>query len=64
MVLFTHDPCDVLLDLSRVMNDWYPKIGGPLDIVYVSFVISWIFLRLSVFPMCIVRASWNFFASL
>jgi len=57
MTLFTHDPGDVLLDISRVFNDWHPRPSNLLDISYVLFVISWMFLRLGVFPGCVVKAA-------
>jgi len=57
IILFTHDPGDVLLDINRVLNDWHPRPSSFIDITYVSFVVSWIFLRLGVFPGCLIKAT-------
>jgi len=60
LVLFTHDPGDVMLDLNRVLNDWNPRLSNVIDFTYVAFVISWIFLRLGVFPGCLVTSTVEF----
>jgi len=60
LILFVHDPGDVMLDFNRVINDWNPRLSELLDFTYVAFVLSWIFLRLGVFPLCAVKAAWDF----
>jgi len=56
LVLFTHDPGDIFLDVSRVCND--TKVKSVItNTVYVTFLISWIFLRLYAFPCCIVHSA-------
>jgi len=60
MVLFTHDPGDVMLDVNRVLNDWNPRYKKFIDFTYVSFVVSWLYLRLGTYPFCVVKATWDF----
>ena len=54
LVLVTHDPCDVGLYGSRFYNDMKSKNYPLLYGIYVSFVASWIYFRLFVFPKCVV----------
>jgi ceramide synthetase len=60
MVLFVHDPGDIMLDLNRVLNDWSPRYKKVIDITYVTFVLTWMYLRLTAFPACLIRYTFNF----
>ena len=64
MVLFTHDPGDIFLDLSRVYNDYKGAKKSIVIGIFLIFVVQWIFLRLYVFPWCIIRATIDFSLSL
>jgi len=54
LVLITHDPSDIGLCGSRYYNDMKGKKMPLLIAIYIGFVLSWIFLRLFVFPKCVV----------
>jgi len=56
LVLFVHDPCDIFLCTSRLIENFknapkFLKYGN-----YVIFIISWLFFRLYAFPKHIVGA--------
>jgi len=64
LVLVTHDPSDIGLCGSRYYNDLKGKSKSILAGIYLSFVLSWMYLRLFVFPKCVVGQSfvslWNY----
>jgi len=64
LVLVTHDPSDVLLDLSRAYNDYKDHKKQFVAAIYASFVLSWLYFRLFAFPGCIVSAAWEFYIAL
>jgi hypothetical protein len=54
LVLATHDPCDIGLYASRLYSDLKNKKDLILGVIFVFFTSSWMYLRLFVFPRCIV----------
>lgn len=64
LVLVTHDPSDIGLCASRFYNDRKGKSLPILAFIYFLFVVSWVFLRLYVFPKCVVGHAfvslWNY----
>lgn len=62
LVLTTHDPCDIGLYGSRFYNDRKNKKDIILTFIYGSFTLAWMYLRLFVFPKCVVgQALYAFF---
>jgi len=64
LVLLTHDPSDIGLCWSRYHNDIKGKRKSLLIMIYLLFVFSWMYLRLFVFPKCVVGQAlvtlWNY----
>lgn len=56
LVLTTHDPCDIGLYGSRLYNDRIGKKTPIFALIYAYFMGTWSYLRLFVFPKCIVGA--------
>lgn len=64
LVLTTHDPSDIGLYGSRLYNDRTFKNSKVLYVIYAYFMLSWMYLRLFVFPKCIVGAGFEAFFAL
>lgn len=61
VVLFLHDPCDVLLILGRVYTDYkYKKLWLNIILAMAAFF-TWIALRNVVYPYCVIRSCFNFY---
>jgi hypothetical protein len=58
LVLFTHDPGDIFLDLVRFYNDLTNKNQALLGCFYAGFIFVWVFFRLYAFPACIVQSAY------
>jgi len=59
VVLFLHDPADVLLILARGYTDYKNrKVWVNVSIFIVTWT-SWVFFRNIVFPSCVIRSCIN-----
>eukprot|EP01017_Pseudomicrothorax_dubius_P037766 TRINITY_DN5579_c0_g1_i1.p1 TRINITY_DN5579_c0_g1~~TRINITY_DN5579_c0_g1_i1.p1 ORF type:complete len:344 (-),score=57.25 TRINITY_DN5579_c0_g1_i1:183-1214(-) len=54
LVLIVHDPGDVLLCCSRFYSDLKKRSMTPLYFIFIANLACWIYLRLYVFPTCII----------
>jgi len=63
LVLFTHDPGDIFLDLVRLYNDYRYRKTPIVATIYATFMFVWIFFRLYAFPKCIVGNALDVFNS-
>jgi hypothetical protein len=54
LVFMTHDPCDIFLYSNRFYHDRKDKKNFIHAIIYLLFVFVWVYLRLFVFPKCVV----------
>jgi len=58
LVLIVHDPGDVVLIMARSYSDykWRRPIG--ILVVYGLCYSVWIFTRITMFPLCIIKNLW------
>lgn len=61
VVLFLHDPCDVLLILGRAYTDYKFKNIYLNVIIAVLAYLTWILFRNIFYPICVLRACFNFY---
>jgi hypothetical protein len=54
LVLFVHDPADIILDSGRLYNDLKVRKTAGVVIFYLSLLFVWIYTRLYAFPFCII----------
>ncbi len=59
LVLFTHDPGDIFLDLVRFYNDFKKRNEYLVGIFYSAFMFVWVYFRLYSFPCCIVKEAFH-----
>ncbi|KAH8849977.1 Ceramide synthase 1 [Schistosoma japonicum] len=72
LVLFLHDICDVFLEVGKVNvylrirhGKTYPIHMTIANMFFVLFTISWVFLRLYLYPLKVLHAtSWGVYISL
>lgn len=61
VVLFLHDPCDVLLILGRAYTDYkFKNIYLNVFIAAVAYF-TWILFRNIFYPICVLRSCFNFY---
>jgi hypothetical protein len=53
--MMLHDVNDVLMEIAKCFN--YADITSAANAVFVLFMISWAALRLTVFPMVLIRST-------
>jgi len=60
LVLFVHDPCDIFLCINRLTSDLKHPYKPVQYFTYIVFIITWCFMRLFAFPVCIIGSGFEF----
>ena len=59
MILFVHDVSDVFLSTGRFISEAnlpsFFRAKTTLIVIFTSVVITWVYFRLSVYPICLVK---------
>ena len=61
VVLFLHDPADVLLIIARSYTDYKNRKVWVNTLIFVITWSSWLYLRNIVFPTCVISSCINFY---
>lgn len=61
VVLFLHDPADVLLIIARAYTDYKNRKVWVNTLIFIVTWSSWFYLRNIVFPSCVIRSCLNFY---
>ena len=61
VVLAVHDASDVFLEVGKLTK--YSGLVVIPSISFVLFAISWVILRLIIFPFVVIRSTWYSFIS-
>lgn len=60
IVLFLHDSSDIIVDLTKMSN--YLNLNDDAEtattICFISMCVSWIFMRLYIFPVYVAHTAW------
>lgn len=55
MIMVLHDPSDIILEVTKMLN--YAEQELPSTIMFVVFMLSWLLTRLIYFPFWIVLST-------